>query len=151
MENKLVETDWMVAEKVVEYGEDKFPLQQETKTLIGICMEVHRYLGHGFLEVIYKDAIEKELKWKNIPYQRERKFEIDYKGEVLPHYFSADFVVYENVILEVKAQVGALDMHYKQVINYLAVSKCPVALLINFGEPSLKFKRVAFLQNKPNL
>jgi GxxExxY protein len=66
-------------------------------------------------------------------------------------FFSADFVAYGNIILEVKAQVGALDTHYKQVINYLAVSKCPIALLVNFGEPSLKFKRVALLQNKINL
>jgi GxxExxY protein len=71
--------------------EEKYPLQQETKTIIGICMEVHRYFGHGFLEIIYKDAIEKELKWKGIAYEREKKHEVFYKGELLSHFFFCRF------------------------------------------------------------
>jgi GxxExxY protein len=148
MENTLFESEWMVAEKAMEYGEGNFPLQDETRIIIGICMEVHRYFGPGFLEVIYKDAVEKELQWKGIPFEREKTYKVDYKGEILARSFSADFVIHGNILFEAKAQVGIIDQHYKQVLNYLAVTKCPIALLINFGETSLRFKRVALFKNK---
>jgi len=121
---------------------EEYPFQKETFEMIGACMEVHKVLGKGFLEAVYKDALEIEFQRKQIPYNREYKYEIDYKGTVLPHYYFADFVVFENIILEVKAQQGVVDNHYKQVINYLAVSKLKLGLLVNFGEESLKFKRI---------
>jgi GxxExxY protein len=67
---------------------------------------------------------------------------VDYKGIVLPHKFYADFVVLNNIIVEVKAQNGVVEEHYKQVLNYLAISKCKIGLIYNFGEPSLVIKRV---------
>ena len=124
------------------YSEDKYPLQKESYEIIGICMDVHRTLGKGFLEIVYKDAIEHEFKKKNIPYKREKKYEINYKGEILPHYFYADFVVKNKIILEVKAQKGIVEDHIKWVINYLAASKCPLGLIVNFGEDSLISKRI---------
>jgi len=124
------------------YSKEAYPLQEETRTVIGLCMEVHRNLGRGFLEAVYKDALQYELLQKNISFEREKKFEINYKGVVLPHYYFADFIVYGNIIVEVKAQQGIVDEHYKQVLNYLAISKCQIGLLINFGENSLKFKRL---------
>ena len=105
-------------------------------------MDVHRTLGKGLLEIVYKDAIEYEFKKKNIFYEREKKYEIEYKGIILPHYFFADFVVFNKIILEVKAQKGIVDEHYKWVINYLAISKCPLGLIVNFGENSLITKRL---------
>ena len=128
----------------MNYSDDKYPLQPESYQIIGVCMEVHRILGRGLLEIVYKDAIEYEFKCKGIPYEREKKYEIEYKGIILPHYFYADFVVFNQVILEVKAQKGIVDEHYKWVINYLAISKCPLGLLINFGENSLITKRIIF-------
>ena len=103
-------------------------------------MEVHRILGKGLLEIVYKDAIEFELKSKNICYEREKKYEIEYKGIILPHYFYSDFVI-NNIIVEIKAQNGIIEEQYSQILNYLAISKRQVGLLINFGESSLKFKR----------
>lgn len=126
----------------MNYPESKYPLQNETYEIIGICMEVHCNLGHGFLEIVYKDALEFEFKQKKILYEREKKYEVDYKGYILPHKFHADFIVFDNVILEVKATKEIAEDHYARVINYLAVSKCKVGLLVNFGEPSLKTKRV---------
>ena len=126
------------------YPNDKYPLQQESYQIIGICMEVHRILGKGLLEIVYKDAIEYEFKQKNIPYEREKQFKIEYKNIVLPHFFYADFVVFDKIILEVKAQKGIVDEHYSWVINYLAVSKCPLGLIVNFGENSMVTKRVLF-------
>ena len=105
-------------------------------------MEVHRILGKGLLEIVYKDAIEYEFNKKEIPYEREKKYEVEYKGLILPHYFFADFVVFDKIILEVKAQKGIVDEHYSWVINYLAISKCPLGLIVNFGENSLITKRV---------
>lgn len=105
-------------------------------------MEVHRILGRGLLEIVYKDAIEYELNRKEIPYEREKKYEVEYKGLILPHYFFADFVVFDKIILEIKAQKGIVEEHYRWVINYLAISKCPLGLIVNFGENSLVTKRV---------
>ena len=124
------------------YYEDKYPYQKECYEIIGICMEIHRILGKGFLEIVYKDAIEYEFNCKNIPFEREKKYNIDYKGLILPHFFFADFVVFEKIILEVKAQKGIVDEHYRWVLNYLAISKCPLGLIINFSENSLVTKRV---------
>lgn len=124
------------------YSEKEYPLQKESYQVIGICMEVHRILGKGLLEIVYKDAIEYEFKKKGIQYEREKKYEVEYKGVILPHYFFADFVVFDKVILEVKAQKGIVDEHYNWTINYLAISKCPLGLIVNFGENSLVTKRV---------
>ena len=126
----------------MKYSEQKYPLQSETYQIIGICMDVHRILGKGLLEIVYKDAIEYEFKTQNIPYEREKKYEVEYKGIVLPHYFFADVVVFDKVILEVKEQKGIVDEHYKWVLNYLGISKCPIGLIANFGTDSLITKRV---------
>jgi GxxExxY protein len=126
----------------MEYSESEYPLQKESYQIIGVCMEVHRILGKGLLEVVYKDAIEQEFKIKGIPYEREKKYEVKYKGVVLPHHFFADFVVFDSIILEVKAQKAIIEEHYSWVINYLAISDCDLGLIVNFGENSLVTKRV---------
>lgn len=66
-------------------------------------MEIHRELGMGFKENIYKDALEIEFKSNNVPYHREKQFKIEYKGIVLPHKYFADFIVFDQIILEVKS------------------------------------------------
>ncbi len=139
VEYKAIE-DWIeVKEPLSDYG----GVNDLTYDIIGCCFEVHNQLGRGFLVAVYKDALEYELKKRQIEYVRERKFEIEYKEIVLPHFYIADFVVEDEVILEVKAQQGVVEENYKQVINYLAVSKRGLGLLINFGEQSLKYKRIA--------
>ena len=126
----------------MKYSEQQYPLQDESYQIIGICMEVHRILGRGLLEIVYKDAIEYEFNRQNIPYEREKKYGVEYKDVILPHNFFADFVVYDQIILEVKAQKGIIDEHFRWVINYLAISKCPLGLIVNFGENSLITKRI---------
>jgi GxxExxY protein len=69
----------------------EFPFKEETYEIIGICMDVHRTLGHGFLEIVYKDAIEFEVRKKELSYDREKEYKIEYKGIILPHKFFADF------------------------------------------------------------
>lgn len=125
----------------MHFDEKDYPLQKETHTIIGLCMEVHRNLGPGFLEIVYKDALELEFKNHSIPYCREKEYVVEYKNVILPHKFNADFVVYDSIILEAKAQKGFTEEFYSRVINYLAVSKCKIGLLVNFGENSLRYKR----------
>ena len=107
-------------------------------------MEVHNNLGAGFLEIVYKDALEYEFKRANIPFEREKMFEVNYKGIILPHKFYADFVVYGNIILEVKGVAAIADEFIAQAINYLKVSKNQLALIVNFGELRLTYKRIVF-------
>ena len=117
-------------------------LKEESFKIIGLCMEVHNQLGAGFLEIVYKDALEYEFKKGNIPYAREKKIEVNYKGIILPHNFYADFVVYNEIILEIKCASNLCDADIAQCLNYLKVSQCKLALLVNFGEKSLVHKRI---------
>jgi GxxExxY protein len=116
--------------------------KDETYKVIGICMEVHKVLGKGFSEIVYKDALEYEFQKNEIEFNREKEFKVVYKDVVLPHNYFADFIVYNKIILEIKAVESLTSSHKKQCINYLAASKLRIALLINFGEDSLKYERV---------
>ncbi len=116
--------------------------KKESYNIIGICYEVHNNLGPGFLEIVYKDALEYEFKKAGIPYEREKRYPVNYKGITLPHKFYADFVVYDKIILEVKAVSGIVDKFVSQAINYLKVSKSKLALIVNFGELELNSKRI---------
>jgi GxxExxY protein len=119
-----------------------FYLKEETFKIIGICMEVHKILGKGHSEVVYKDALEYEFKINSIPYEREKIYKIQYKDIILPRKYIADFVVYDEIIFEVKAISELTNSEIKQTLNYLASSKNKLGLLLNFGEDSLKYKRV---------
>lgn len=107
-------------------------------------MEVHNQLGPGFLEIVYKDALQYEFKKAGIPFERERMYEVNYKGIILPHKFYADFVIFGNIILEVKAVAGITDEFVAMAINYLKVSENRLALIVNFGEMRLNSKRIAY-------
>ncbi len=121
---------------------ENFPFKAESYKIIGLAMEVHKTLGKGFLEIVYKDALELEFQWANISYSREKSFKIDYKGIVLKRFYNADFVVYDKIIVEVKSQNAIINTNYKQTINYLAASNLTLGLILNFGEDSLTFNRV---------
>src|SRR4051812_36787338 len=116
--------------------------KEESYKLIGLCMEVHRILGKGFKEVVYKDALEIELKKANIHFEREKRFQIEYKGVILPHQYFADFVINGVIILEVKAVSTIIDGFVTQTINYLKASNIKLGIIVNFGEASLTHKRV---------
>jgi len=116
--------------------------KEESYNIIGKCMEVHNNLGAGFLEVVYKDALELEFSDNLIPYDREQKYEVNYKGTILPHKFYADFVVFDNIILEIKAIKSISDESVAQAINYLKVSNNKLALIVNFGEHRLNYRRI---------
>ncbi len=107
----------------MELENNNYPLKELTYRVIGIGMEIHRVLGKGFLEIVYKDAFEYELRQQGIPYIREKEYQVHYKNTILPHMFYADFIVNDELILELKSKKGIVEDHYAQVINYLAISK----------------------------
>lgn len=116
--------------------------EKETYDIIGASMEVYNTLGKGFSEIVYKDALEYEFIKRDILYQREKEYEIIYKEIILAHSYYADFVIKDKVILEVKAIESISSSHIKQTLNYLAASGLKTGLIVNFGENSLKHKRV---------
>ncbi|MEZ5022821.1 MAG: GxxExxY protein [Chitinophagales bacterium] len=120
----------------------KFIYGNESYNIIGACMEVHSILGKGHKEIVYGDALKEEFNLRSIPFSRELKYQLTYKKVVLPHHYFADFVVYDKIILEIKAIESISNAHIKQTLNYLAASKLKLGLLINFGEDSLEYKRV---------
>ncbi len=121
--------------------------KEESYTIIGKCFEVHNNLGPGFLEIVYKDALEYEFRKAGIAYEREKEYIVNYKGIILPHKFYADFVVFDKIILEIKAVSGISDEFVARAINYLKVSNDNLALIVNFGELKLNSKRIV-LENK---
>jgi GxxExxY protein len=116
--------------------------KEEAYAIIGKCFEVHNNLGSGFLEIVYKDALEYEFRKAEIPFEREKQYIVRYKDVILPHMFYADFVVYDNIILEVKGVSGIADEFVAQALNYLRVSGNKLALIVNFGEMKLNHKRI---------
>ncbi len=123
--------------------------KDEVFKLVGHCMEVHGELGKGQDEVLYKDAFTVELQRAQIPFARERKYEVSYQGVILPHHYYADFVVWDKILFEAKAVERLTEAHVKQVLNYLAISKLELGLLVNFGANSLEWKRVIRSQPQP--
>ena len=115
-----------------------------TYQIIGAALEVHRHLGGGFLEVVYGDALELEFQERGIPYQREKELQIYYKDRVLPHYYKADFICFDSIVVELKAVENLTVESQAQVLNYLAATGCKVGLLLNFGRRSLEKKRFVF-------
>ena len=128
----------------MDYTAKNYPLQEQTGSIIGIGIEIHRTLGFGFLEIVYKDAFEYEFRQQDILFEREKKYDVPYKSIVLPHKFYADFVVLDEVILEIKAKDGIAPEDMAQTLNYLKCSGCKVGLILNFGKMKLDIKRVVF-------
>ena len=114
----------------------------QTYQIIGACMEVHKVLGRGLKEIVYKDALQHEFRIRKIPFEREVEYVVTYKDIILPHSFYADFVVFDNIILEIKAMEDIHDEHINQTLNYIAIAKSPLGMVVNFGSGSLQHRRV---------
>lgn len=123
---------------------DNLIYKNESYSIIGKCMEVHNALGHGFLDVVYKDALELVFEQDGILFEREKGYAVHFRGKLLPHRFFADFVVFDKIIFEVKCVTTLTDEHVAQTINYLKVSGNTLGLLVNFGRGKLEYKRLVF-------
>ena len=116
----------------------------QTYAIIGAAMEVHRQLGHGFLEAVYQEALAVELIALEIPFQREVILPIRYKGQLLQCGYRADFICFGEIVVELKAIGQLTGTDEAQTINELKATHLNRALLINFGVPSLEYKRLVF-------
>jgi len=119
-----------------------------TYEIIGAAIDVHHILGHGFLEAVYQEAIGLEFTSRQIPFQKEVILPIHYKGSLLSTSYKADFLCYENVIVELKAINKLSGKEESQIINYLKATGVETGLLLNFGSESLEYKRFIFRNNK---
>lgn len=122
--------------------------EEETGKIIKACMNVFNELGNGFLEAVYQEALAIEFEYMNIPFVKEAKIEIQYKGRKLEREYFADFICYDDVIVELKCVSKLVNAHKAQVINYLHGTKKAVGLLVNFGASSLKWERLTLLKNE---
>ncbi len=119
----------------------ELPFKELTHKVIGCAMEVHRVLGPGFQEYIYHRALAIEMKNAGVKFEEEFELSIYYKGEKIG-LRRVDFWIEKTVSLEIKAKSELDNTHLAQAINYIEASGIATGLLINFGAPSLQFKRI---------
>jgi len=117
-------------------------LKEEVYAIAGAAMEVYYTLGVGFLEPVYQEALAIEFNGRGIPYVREERLKIYYKGIALEKIYRPDFVCYDQIIVELKSQFRLTPVEEGQIINYLKITNMHVGLLMNFGaRPKLEWKR----------
>ena len=121
---------------------EMFLYKEESYKILGAAFAVHRELGCGFLERVYQDALEYEFRERGIPYEREKKIQIMYKGKPLGEPYRADFVCYGKIIIELKAVKTLEDTHYAQILNYLKATKMKLGILVNFHDIYIVPKRI---------
>jgi len=113
---------------------------EERYRILGAAMAVYNEMGNGYLEPVYQDALELEFKACGIPYEREKLIHIQYKGQQINHFYKADFVCYDKIVVELKAKKSLIEEHSAQTINYLKASGHELALLANYGSIPLQYK-----------
>ncbi len=116
----------------------------QTYAIIGAAMEIHKKLGHGFLEAVYQEAAVLEFPHHKIPFQREVALPITYRDTILSTSYRADFICFSNIIVEFKALSRLSTREEAQVFNYLKATRFHRGLLINFGAQSLEYKRLVW-------
>ena len=135
----------------MEKEQEKMIYPHEAYEIIGAAMDVHNTLGQGFLESVYQEALEIEMNKRNIPFTAQAKIQIQYKDVPMEHYFIADFVCYDKIIVELKSVSTILPEHEAQIINYLRATGFKLGILLNFNEESLFFKRYPNIMAKANI
>ena len=128
---------------------NKLPFKELTHKVIGCAMEVHRVLGPGFREYIYHRALAIELQKAGVPFQDEYELPVFYKGDKIG-LRRADFWIDNNVSVEIKARSEIDNTHLAQAINYIEASNVATGLIINFGSPSLEFRRIHNKRTREN-
>lgn len=117
--------------------------KEEVYAIVGAAMEVYNTLGPGFLEAVYQEALEIEMVTRAIPFVSQKKLRIEYKGQCLKKTYDPDFLVFDKVVVEIKAMDALTGKEQAQLLNYLKAVGMEVGLLINFGAyPDLEWKRM---------
>ena len=125
---------------------DEIIYKDEAYKIVGAMMTVHKELGCGFLEAVYQDALEIEFKMQGIPYEREKEFDISYKGFAIGKKYRADFICYNKIIVELKAVEKILPEFKAQTLNYMKMANSRLGILANFGQTSLEIQRLVRIQ-----
>jgi len=112
-----------------------------THKIIGAAMEVHNEMGPGHLEAVYQECLEIEFELRNIPFLSKPNLPLYYKGRKLKKFYVPDFIIFKQIVVEIKAQKMLTNDDEAQIINSLKTSRHEIGLLINFGEASLRFRR----------
>ena len=120
---------------------EQYKHSEITKKIFGCAMKVHSTLGNGFQEVIYQRALAIEMDKQGLSFKREMEMDIYYDNEHIGTR-RVDFFVEDKIMVELKALVNLEQVHLAQALNYLEAYKIEIGLLINFGSPSLQFKRL---------
>ena len=113
--------------------EDKIIFREECYAIQGAVFEVYREIGCGFLETVYQECLEKELRLRGIPFISQQELKLYYKGEELRQFYRPDLICFEMIIVELKALRELNGEHRSQVMNYLKSTGMKVGLLANFG------------------
>jgi GxxExxY protein len=117
--------------------------EAESYQIIGACFEVYREKGCGFLEPVYQECMEIELRLRGVPFSSQKFLALEYKGCPLRAKYQPDFICFEKIILELKAVSELADEHRAQVQNYLKVTGSKLGLLVNFGHyPKVEIERI---------
>ena len=125
---------------------NKILYREESFAIIGACMKVHRTLGAGFLEAVYEEALEREFQNLKIPFKRQVKLDLYYGNQKLTKQYRADFICYDEIIVEIKAVSLIPTAFYAQLQNYLKCTNIELGMKINFGTSSLTYKRMINLK-----
>ena len=118
-------------------------LKDEVYEIAGAAMDVYFTLGTGFLEPVYQEAFAIEMLRRKIPFEREKPLDIYYKGNLLTKKYIADFICFDEIILEIKVVPRLTNIEFAQLINYMKITRKRVGILVNFGSrPKLEWKRI---------
>lgn len=119
--------------------------KDECYAIQGAIFEVYREMGCGFLESVYQECLERELRSRNIPFINQPDLRLTYKGDLLQQTFKPDLICYSQIIVELKAVKAIAPEHIAQVINYLKATGMKLGLLVNFGDyPKATVQRLVY-------
>lgn len=116
--------------------------EEETFAIRGAVFEVYREMGCGFLEAVYQECLEKELRLKGIPFVSQPELMLSYKGESLQQVYKPDLICYEQIIVELKAVKELAQEHKAQVNNYLKATNLSLKTIPHTGSPGINHTRL---------
>jgi GxxExxY protein len=117
--------------------------KDESYRIMGACFEVYKEMGCGFVEQVYQECLEIELALQEMPFKAQAELELTYKGRSLKGKYTPDFILFDKIVLEIKAVSALADEHRAQVHNYLTATRYRLGILVNFGNyPKLKYERI---------
>jgi len=123
--------------------------KDESYAIMGACFNVYKAMGSGFLEGVYQECLNIELKDQNIPFKAQEPLILKYKGNELNQRYQPDFICHDKIIIEIKAVSKLVNEHRAQILNYLNATGYELGLLVNFGHyPKLEYERIVNQRKK---